>query len=904
MLTIATGHDVGYLTGAVGAGRENYYTGAVAAGEPPGVWHGSGAELLGLSGEVDAEQMRAIFEHLLDPRDPASRSAATWGEAATLGKPHKQYRSAEQVYAAALEREPHAGPERRAELRAEADRAARQPVAFFDMTFSAPKSVSVTAVAFERKAADARAAGDTRAAAAWDAHVRAVEEAVMAGARAGIDYMQRHAGYARTGHHGGRAGRWIDAPNFVTALFLQHDSRNGDPQLHVHGPTLNRALGGDGQWRALDGRALHAVRGAAGVVAARTMFEHLARSLAVRGEIRPDGKSLEIVGVRPEVCDTFSTRTHAVTPKTAELIARFRERFGREPSALERSRLRQQATLATRPSKSHNGLTEEQRLDQWEARTRAAMLGSLSEVAQHVLDLGQQSGPAADWSEQDVIERALAGVAATKQAWTRWDLARYVADALPGNLGIGPEQVPELIDGLTDAALAYAVRLNPEEPDETLPAYLRRADGSSVYNNPSGALYATPGQLAADAALRAAAVTRGRVAFTAAEATGVIERYRESGIELGVAQAAVVRGILTSGAQIEALSAPAGTGKSFTVGAVAGAWAEARRRVFGLATSQVATNVLAEEGVTARNITRWLVTQERLDTAEPGVPDPGGDGEWRLRRDDLVVVDEAGMTDTADVAAIHARCQAAGAKLLLVGDPRQLAAIGAGGALGDLATHGITYQLVEVRRFTAEWERTASLQLRDGDPAALNAYDRHGRLVDGGTAEQAEAAAGRAWLADTLAGRASLLLVASNEAAARLSAALRAELVALGRVEETGVQLGRQGTVAGVGDLVQARRNGWELVGFEGNTAAPINRETYRVTGVREDGGLTVAPVLGRGDDGEQLGEPLALSAGYVTADVTLGYASTVHAAQGRTVDTAHAVIGAGTDAAGAPMWR
>jgi len=56
-----------------------------------------------------------------------------------------------------------------------------------------------------------------------------------------------------------------------------------------------------------------------------------------------------------------------------------------------------------------------------------------------------------------------------------------------------------------------------------------------------------------------------------------------------------------------------------------------------------------------------------------------------------VVVDEAGMTDTADVAAIHARCQAAGAKLLLVGDPRQLAAIGAGGTLADLATHGITY---------------------------------------------------------------------------------------------------------------------------------------------------------------------------------------------------------------------
>ena len=72
-------------------------------------------------------------------------------------------------------------------------------------------------------------------------------------------------------------------------------------------------------------------------------------------------------------------------------------------------------------------------------------------------------------------------------------------------------------------------------------------------------------------------------------------------------------------------------------------------------------------------------------------------------------------------------------------------------------------------------------------------YVKHGRLVDGGTAEQAEAAASRAWLADTLAGREALLVVGSNHAAARVSAALRAELVRLGRVEETGVRLGMAG---------------------------------------------------------------------------------------------------------------
>ena len=234
--------------------------------------------------------------------------------------------------------------------------------------------------------------------------------------------------------------------------------------------------------------------------------------------------------------------------------------------------------------------------------------------------------------------------------------------------------------------------------------------------------------------------------------------------------------------------------------------------MFGLATSQAATKVLAEENVTASNISAWLATQARLDTATPGGPDPEGDGQWRLRAGDLVVVDEAGMADTPDLAAIQSRCESAGAKLLLTGDPRQLAAVGAGGTFADLAAHGIRYELAEVRRFTAPWERTASLRLRDGDPAALDAYQHHGRMLAGGTAEQTEATAGRAWLADTLAGRESLLLVDSNEAAGRASAALRDDLVALGHVEETGVELGKEGTVAGVGDLVQARRNAWELI--------------------------------------------------------------------------------------------
>jgi hypothetical protein len=111
--------------------------------------------------------------------------------------------------------------------------------------------------------------------------------------------------------------------------------------------------------------------------------------------------------------------------------------------------------------------------------------------------------------------------------------------------------------------------------------------------------------------------------------------------------------------------------------------------------------------------------------------------------------------------------------------------------------------------------------------------------------------------------------------------------VALGKVGQECVPLGMQGTVAGVGDLVQARRNAWSLAEWEGNTQAPVNRATYEVTAIRDDGGLTVAPIVQRGLAGTMLGAPMQLPPQYVDKHLTLGYASTVYAAEGRTVQPA-----------------
>ena len=854
MLSVAKGYSTSYLTDQVAKGRENYYTDAVdTAGEPPGQWYGAGATALGLAGEVDAEVLEDLYTRMRDPR----------GGQLPMTRPN--YRTAEEIHTALVEAAgPGITPEQRDELWEQAQSKARQSVAFFDATFSATKSVSVLGVAFERAAVEAETAGRWVEAQAWRAHHRAVEDAVQAGARASIDYLQDVAGYSREGTQ--QAPRWIDAHQFIVAGYLQHDSRERDPQLHCHQAIFNGVECADGKWRTLDGAALYLHRPAAGAVGERVMEAHLAEALGVRFETRPDGKAREIVGVSEQLMEMFSARSRAIGPKVEKLCREWEQLHGAPPNALERTRLAQQATLLTRPSKSHDGETIGQRLQRWEQQTRAEVGDGLRSVAEQVLAARQDAGPVAEWDPDDVVSRAVARVAAGESSWTRADAMRAVSDCLPARLGLGPEQVRPLLDQLTDQVVVEAVRLSPT-PDLSLrPAEHLLADGGDVYARPGSPRYAAPGQLAAEQVLREAAVERGAMAVTPVVVDNLLDRYREHGIELGADQAAAVRGVLTSGAQVEVLSAPAGAGKTVVVGALNEAWTDHGRRVWGLAPSQNAADVMSDEGVAAVNITRWLMQ-----------PTSG------LSEGDIVVVDEAGMATTQQVVAVHERCRAAGAKLLLVGDPAQLGAVGPGGALPDLLEHAKSYGLAEVRRFRNEWEGPASLGLRAGEDAVLGEYEARGRIRAGGDESEAESAALRAWTADVVEGRESLLLVGSNDAAGRVSGMARAELVRLGRVAEDGVYLGRDGNTAGVGDVVQARQNGWRVA----SSRVPINRATYTVTEVHEDGGLTVVPTGGQA-------AAFTLPGDYVGTNVALAYASTVHAAQGRTVDTAHAVLGSG----------
>jgi hypothetical protein len=197
-----------------------------------------------------------------------------------------------------------------------------------------------------------------------------------------------------------------------------------------------------------------------------------------------------------------------------------------------------------------------------------------------------------------------------------------------------------------------------------------------------------------------------------------------------------------------------------------------------------------------------------------------------------------------------------------------------------LAQEVPTAELAEVRRFDAPWERQASVRLREGDLAAVAAYDQHGR-IRGADEQAAYDRAASMWLADHLRGKNVLLLAGSNAEAAELSRRVQARIAAIGTVGPPQAALS-DGNQAGVGDLVRARLN----TEIDAGGRALTNRDILQVAGFRGPD----AEVRRQRPDGTWTG-PFRVPRSYLAHSAELAYAGNVHVAQGRTVDTAHLLV-------------
>ena len=873
-------------------------------GESPGRWMGSGLGPLGLApGEtVTAAQMAPLFGRGQHPRagelevELAERgeSRAAIEQATALGRgfPVRDKVSAFNVKVAEaftsynLEQgqkwNAAIRPEERARIRTEIgtsmfterhgrlpqdarelsgfiakeSRQATSAVAGFDLSFSPVKSVSTLWALAPRDVA---------------AEVRSAHEAAVADT---LSWLEREVAYTRVGRGGARQ---VKTCGLVAAAFTHRDSRAGDPDLHTHVAVSNKVQAEDGRWLALDGRLLYAAKVAASehynTRIEAELVSRLGVEFAERGDATPGKLPVrEIRGISTALTRFWSRRRADIKARQSELAVEFQKTFGRPPTAVEALWQADQATLATRSPK-HEPRSEREQRASWRAEADD-VLGDPAEVDEmYARAVGRRTAgrPATRAWVEDAAAATIAFVEESRATWNVWHLLAE-AQRQVRRAGIALEAVDHAVDQVVEAAISRSVRLGVVDPISE-PPKLQRPDGASVYDVHGATLYTSAKVLHAEKEILNLAGRTGGHALADVRVEVAITASAAKGFELNDAQSAMVRDLATSGAVLQLALAPAGTGKTTTMSVLADAWAEGGGQVIGLAPSAQAAHELGH-AITGHTDTLAKLTWSLAN--EPSAAWP------RWIRDigpqSLVIIDEAGQAATTELATAVRFVADRGGVVRLVGDDQQLSAVGAGGVLRDIQQKYGASTLSEVRRFDDLAEAAATLAVREGDATALGFYADNARIHVGDLSAVADQAYD-GWAADRAAGLDSVLLAPTRELVSQLNARARADRVSTTAVDGLEVDLA-DGNRASAGDVIVTRRNSRRLVLSRTNWVK--NGDRWRMEQVLPNGGLIARHL--------ELGRTVELPPDYVAEHVQLGYATTVHGAQGMTADTAHLV--------------
>lgn len=853
----------------------DYYA---AKGKAPGRWIGTGLEGidgLAINDIVTAEQMKNLFGSGCDPIsgrplgapykvfsnetvDAFNARVEELLEATTLRKAAERATArstaAREFFVFEHGREPTSARELSAAL-TRYTHPRQTAVAGFDLTFSPVKSVSTLwAIAPPEIATKIE-----------QAHHAAVADAVA--------FIEQHALFTREGKDGARQ---VETRGLIAAAFAHRDSRAGDPDLHTHVAVANKVQTKQGKWLSIYGRVLHQHVVAASETYNTALERHLVEALGVQFAERPGADRekrpiREIVGVDRELCEAWSRRRADIVARQGELTRDFRDAHGRTPTPVEAVGLAQQANLETREAKHEPRSLAEQRTT-WR-RQAVDVLGSLEGVdrmvqaALHPTGASAQANVSSRWV-REVSDRVLGELEAHRATWQSWhvhaEVHRQIRDA-----GLPAVLVAKAVGWVVDEVRDLSVNLTPDRDPINEPPGLCRSDGTSVYRHTGRDHFTTTRVLDAEARIIGAAASTAAPAWSTDDVELAILAARVDGIQLNTGQEQLVRAMATSGRHVQLALAPAGAGKTTAMRVLAGVWTEAGAGVLGLAPSAAAAAALRDTtGMQCETLAKLV---HDLDT-RPGSPLAAAVGPGTL-----LVVDEAGMADTITLDRVIGFAIERGATVRLIGDDQQLAAIGAGGVLRDIARANGAVRLDEVVRFDDSIEAEASLALRDGDRKALGYYLDHERIHIGDQATVVDEVFD-AWQREQATGRDCLMLAPTHELVRELNERARSARLADTAAGDE-VRL-RDGTHASVGDVVLTRHNDRRL-GMSSSDWVK-NGDRWTVTGIR-GGNLVVRH--------RDSGLTTVLPAEYVAANVELGYASTVHTAQGLTADVMHGVV-------------
>jgi Ti-type conjugative transfer relaxase TraA len=716
-----------------------------------------------------------------------------------------------------------------------------------DLCFGAPKSVSVAWALADQEMRDQ------------------IEGKALKAVKDALDYVQAACGYARVG----AGGQELKSVPLTFAIFSHSSSRLGDPHLHFHSLcpnlTLHETSYGKLSVTAIDSTLFYDIQKAAGALFRASLAAGM-RELGF--QVEQDRWSFRLKGFSDEVCERFSQRRAEIVDgilKAAKLTKKLSELDAREVLISARGLMAELVCLKTRRGKEE--YTRDEMFPVWQdiAGAMGIPTGYVQGLRQGQQTLTPREKRA---TKEKIFGDTLKAMNEEFSHFSKTDLMQKLAEASQAK-GLTARDVRELVESKIAAKEVLLL------PNEALVKSRNR--NANSFREKTEARYATEEMLKLEGLLLSAVERMKEKSATigtriAEKAIEVANRHRVSKgeKELNAEQANAVR-VLTAGpGLIASMTGKAGTGKSTTLNTCRLAWEAAGNTVIGTAIQgKTADELSATSGIKeSRTMDSLLFRLEK--------------GWTQLTRNHVVVLDEAGMVPTKKMAQLVREVEAAGAKLILCGDAKQLQPISAGGPFRSI-THrlaeAMTCALTKIVRQREEWRREAVHHFSQGEAKeALLSYLVHGQLHVVKAREDAVNGLVERWKADNgIHDPKNVLLLCS----------LNAEVSAVNRLcqearQEAG-QLGEtkmfvNGNFIHRGDKILLGKNDKKLDVKNGFTAEVTKVDTV-------NGWLTVR--LDK-DDRE-----VTLSvANYGTKNIRLGYAMTVHKSQGVTVDHCHVLLG------------
>jgi conjugative relaxase-like TrwC/TraI family protein len=661
---------------------------------------------------------------------------------------------------------------------------------------------------------------------------RAVLAAHHAGLAEAVGYLDGHLG-ARRGHGG---VQHVSGQGLLAVGFDHRTSREGDPLLHTHLVVANRVQGPDGRWTALDGRDLYRHRLAADAIYRATYQRELVRTLGVEWTAADTHGNRELQGVPEALVRSFSKRAGQIDAELDRLVVDGGERT---------PRLVKWAVQATRKPKQHE--TPDTLYNRWRA-----------EAAERGHDADTLVREVTGWTSDRIQDQRVSAEAVGR-----------LLDRLAGPEGLTATAStftrPEVLVAL-GAGLAGATRAELEELADRF--LVERAVSVVADRAVEERRWSTPDLLAVEQRLvtRATGRTEEQTAVASHQAVRIALAAHSTA---GPDQQAMVHDLCQGGQGVALVVGRAGTGKTFALGMARHAWQLDGYRLLASAPTGIATMSLQGEGF------------EDVATCDRLLADL--DGGWeRLDARTVLVVDEAGMVGSRKLARLLEHAEQAQAKVVLVGDDRQLAPIDAGGGFRALRLRLGASELVENRRQHQAWEREALELVRSGlVEEAVAAYRAHDRVVAADSKPAATLALLQHWWAawqqaDHDPAQEVVVLAARRAEVDRLNTACQELLAARGRLG--GERLGVEDRQLAVGDRVVCGKNAIGELGVANGSRGIVTAlgAQARTLTVRLDG-----------TDGREVVLPGSYLDGRVHGErnrrVDLAYATTGHRAQGLT---------------------